>query len=56
MITIVDIDYCAVDHTPSYYWESSSRSLSAALIPHLPSVVEGRESWKKIKQFLMLSM
>lgn len=49
MIAIGDIDYYAVDHTPSYYWESSSRSLSAALIPHLPSVVEGRESWKKNK-------
>ncbi|MDB2345497.1 N(5)-(carboxyethyl)ornithine synthase [Flavobacteriaceae bacterium] len=49
MISIDDIDYYAVDHTPSYYWESSSRSLSAALIPHLPSVVEGRESWKKNK-------
>jgi N5-(carboxyethyl)ornithine synthase len=49
MITIVDINYCAVDHTTSYYWESYSRSLSAALTPHLPSVVEGRESWKKNK-------
>jgi len=49
MIAIGDIDYYAVDHTPSYYWESSSRSLSAALIPHLPSVVEGRVSWKKNK-------
>lgn len=49
MIAVGDIDYYAVDHTPSYYWESSSRSLSAALIPHLPSVVEGRESWKKNK-------
>lgn len=49
MIAVGDIDYYAVDHTPSYYWESSSRSLSAALIPHLPSVVEGRESWEKNK-------
>ena len=39
-------DYYAVDHTPSYFWESASRSISAALIVHLPSVVEGRESWE----------
>ncbi|MEX1384505.1 N(5)-(carboxyethyl)ornithine synthase, partial [Lutibacter sp.] len=37
MISINKIDYYAVDHTPSYYWESASRSISAALIVHLPS-------------------
>lgn len=41
------VDYYAVDHTPSYLWESASRSISAALIVHLPSVVEGREGWVK---------
>ena len=40
------VDYYAVDHTPSYLWESASRSISAALIVHLPTVVEGRESWQ----------
>jgi len=47
MIAIDKIDYYAVDHTPSYFWESASRSISAALITHLPSVILGRESWSK---------
>ena len=41
------VDYYAVDHTPSYLWESASRSISAALINHLPTVMQGRESWMK---------
>jgi len=45
IITIDKIDYYAVDHTPSYFWESASRSISAALIVHIPSVISGRESW-----------
>ena len=40
-------DYYAVDHTPSYLWESASRSISAALIVHLPDVVDGRAGWQK---------
>ena len=47
MIAIDKIDYYAVDHTPSYFWESASRSISAALIVHLPTVITGRESWKQ---------
>jgi len=47
MIRVAKIDYYAVDHTPSYLWESASRSISAALIEHLPSVVDGREGWAK---------
>jgi alanine dehydrogenase len=39
------IDYYAVDHTPSYLWESASRSISAALIVHLHSVLKGRKGW-----------
>ena len=46
MLKIGKVDYYAVDHTPSYLWESASRSISAALIVHLPSVVEGRASWQ----------
>ncbi len=40
-------DYYAVDHTPSYLWESATRSISAALIVYLATVLEGRESWLK---------
>ena len=42
---IGSVDYYAVDHTPTYLWESASRSISAALIVHLQTVVDGRESW-----------
>lgn len=47
IISIDKIDYYAVDHTPSYFWESASRSISAAMIVHLPSVIGGRASWKQ---------
>ncbi len=45
IIAIDKFDYYAVDHTPSYFWESASRSISAALIVHLPTVLSGRENW-----------
>ncbi|WP_242204187.1 N(5)-(carboxyethyl)ornithine synthase [Aestuariivivens insulae] len=47
MINIDNIDYYAVDHTPSYLWESASRSISAALIVHLPTIIEGPKAWVK---------
>ena len=40
------IDYYAVDHTPSYLWESATRSISAALIVYLPAVLAGYDSWQ----------
>ena len=47
MFKIGKTDYYAVDHTPSYLWESASRSISAALVVHLPTVIEGRASWQR---------
>ncbi|MBK7631738.1 MAG: N(5)-(carboxyethyl)ornithine synthase [Ignavibacteriales bacterium] len=47
MFKVGKVDYYAVDHSPSYLWESASRSISAALLVHLPSVVAGRESWQE---------
>jgi len=47
MFSVGSADYYAVDHTPSYLWESASRSISAALIVHLPSVLGGPEAWKE---------
>jgi N5-(carboxyethyl)ornithine synthase len=47
MFKIGTVDYYAVDHTPSYLWESASRSISAALIVYLESVLEGRDSWQQ---------
>lgn len=41
------IDYYAVDHTPSYLWESASRSISAALCIYIQTIIGGREAWMK---------
>ena len=46
MLEIGSVSYYAVDHTPSYLWESASRSISAALIVHLPTVLEGTDGWQ----------
>ncbi len=40
------VDYYAVDHTPSYLWESATRSISAALIVHLHTVQAGYAGWQ----------
>ncbi|SFG48302.1 N(5)-(carboxyethyl)ornithine synthase [Neptunomonas qingdaonensis] len=47
MFTFETIDYYAVDHTPSYLWESATRSISAALIVYLDTVLAGRDAWQK---------
>ncbi|WP_298311898.1 N(5)-(carboxyethyl)ornithine synthase [uncultured Aquimarina sp.] len=47
ILSIDNIDYYAVDHTPSYFWESASRAISAALVVHLAAVIAGPASWKR---------
>jgi len=47
MFQVGRVDYYAVDHTPSYLWESASRCISASLITHLPTVLAGYESWQQ---------
>lgn len=47
MFQVEKVDYYAVDHTPSYFWESASRSISAALIVHLPTFSAGPGDWQK---------
>lgn len=47
ILNIENIHYYAVDHTPSYLWESASRSISAALIVYLPTILGGHDSWMK---------
>tara|TARA_R110001592_G_scaffold363321_1_gene683761 strand:+ start:30158 stop:31333 length:1176 start_codon:yes stop_codon:yes gene_type:complete len=46
MFKYENTDYYAVDHTPSYLWESATRSISAALIVYLPTVLAGRDNWQ----------
>ncbi len=47
MFKVGTVDYYAVDHTPTYLWESASRSISAALIPYVPTVLAGSETWQQ---------
>ncbi|WP_284755241.1 N(5)-(carboxyethyl)ornithine synthase [Arthrobacter sp. efr-133-R2A-120] len=39
------INYYAVDHSPSYLWNSSSWEISEALLPFLETVISGPEAW-----------
>ena len=41
--------YYAVDHTPTYYWNSASWEISKSLLPLLPGVLGGEKSWDKIE-------
>jgi len=41
------LHYYAVDHTPSYLWNSASWEISNSLLPYLPLVMGGPESWDK---------
>ena len=46
MFTVGDtIDYYAVDHSPSYLWNSATWENSEALMPFLPIVMGGPDSW-----------
>jgi N5-(carboxyethyl)ornithine synthase len=47
MFKVGNVDYYGVDHTPSYLWETASRSISAALIVYLKTILEGPESWNQ---------
>ncbi|KFL37715.1 N(5)-(carboxyethyl)ornithine synthase [Arenimonas donghaensis] len=46
MFKVGTVDYYAVDHTPSYLWESATRSISAALVVYMESMARGREGWE----------
>lgn len=37
--------YYAVDHTPSFLWESATWQISEALLPYLEKAVRGPEGW-----------
>lgn len=40
-----NIQYYAVDHSPSYLWDSASWEISDALLPFLDTVMGGPEAW-----------
>jgi alanine dehydrogenase len=37
--------YYAVDHSPSYLWNSATWEISEALLPHIETVLEGPDAW-----------
>jgi alanine dehydrogenase len=46
MFTVADrIHYYAVDHSPSYLWNSATWEISDALLSYLPSVMSGPAAW-----------
>jgi alanine dehydrogenase len=46
MFTVGDtVDYYAVDHSPSYLWNSATWENSEALLPFLPTVLDGPAGW-----------
>ena len=40
------VHYYAVDHTPSYLWNSATWDISGALMPFLRPLLEGPEAWE----------
>jgi alanine dehydrogenase len=47
MFTVGDnVRYYAVDHSPSYLWNSATWEISSALLPYLPTVLGGPEAWE----------
>jgi alanine dehydrogenase len=41
-----NVTYYAVDHSPSYLWNSATWEISEALLPHLRTVLDGATSWQ----------
>jgi alanine dehydrogenase len=40
-----NVRYYAVDHSPSYLWDSATWEISEALLPFLPVVMAGPQAW-----------
>ena len=45
MFDVGQLRYYAVDHTPSYLWDSASWEISRALLPYLPILLQGPDGW-----------
>ncbi len=46
MFQVDGIHYYAVDHTPSYLWNSASWEISSSILPYLPIIMRGPKSWE----------
>lgn len=49
MFSVENVDYYAVDHTPSFLWESATRSISAALLVHIEEILGVPKAWMSNK-------
>lgn len=49
MFKVGHVNYYAVDHTPSYLWDSVSWEISKAILPFLKELIRGPNSWKENK-------
>ena len=47
MIAVGNFHYYAVDHTPSYLWNSASWEISNALLPCLETLMSGPVAWEE---------
>ena len=48
MFTVANkVHYYAVDHSPSYLWNSATWEISEALLPYLRPVLAGRQEWAR---------
>lgn len=47
MLSLRQVNYYAVDHTPSYLWNAASWEISTSVIPYLPIVMGGPDSWEQ---------
>jgi alanine dehydrogenase len=47
MICVGDVHYYAIDHIPTYLWNSASWEISKALLPYLRTVMSGTASWEQ---------
>ena len=41
------VHYYAIDHSPTYLWNSATWEISSALIPHLRTVMSGPDVWER---------
>ena len=41
-----NVTYYAVDHSPSFLWNTATHAISRALLPHIPTVMAGEEAWE----------
>ena len=42
-----NVTYYAVDHSPSYLWNSATWEISEALLPHIETVIAGPDAWEQ---------